>query len=145
MFDEFLDELRRRQAEAEGRVPPRPEPADDDDGPSRGDDDRATRDPQHDAPDDDAEPVPIEQRRRGESGRPPGRPPRRPGRRPVGGPNDGASGARRQIFVGVAIVAVSVLSYFMISDRVAETAPEGAPDEFEIAPVVPPVSSAPGE
>src|SRR5690606_282285 len=52
---------------------------------------------------------------------------------------------RSFIITGVAIVAVSVLSYFMIKDSVAETAPEGAPDEFEIAPVIPPVSSAPGE
>ncbi len=49
------------------------------------------------------------------------------------------------IITGVAIVAVSVLSFFMIKDKVAETAPEGASDEFEASPLVPPVSSAPGE
>jgi EmrB/QacA subfamily drug resistance transporter len=52
---------------------------------------------------------------------------------------------RSFIITGIAIVGVSVLSFFMINDRVAESAPEGAPDEFEIAPVIPPVSSAPGE
>jgi hypothetical protein len=52
---------------------------------------------------------------------------------------------RSFIITGIAIVGVSVLSFFMIKDRVAEGVPEGAPDEFEGAPVVPPVSSAPGE
>ncbi|HYI25133.1 MAG TPA: MFS transporter, partial [Thermomicrobiales bacterium] len=49
------------------------------------------------------------------------------------------------IITGIAIVGVAVLSFFMINDRVAESAPEDAPDDFDVNPLVPPVSSAPGE
>ncbi len=127
MFDEFLDELRRRQAEAAGGQPRRrvQEPADaslsDDD-----DKDAATDEPESrrgldadadviDAVDDpesdsDSEPIPIGPagRDRGAGGFDSGRPPRDPRRRrPVGGPNDGGGPrVRRQFAIAVGLIAV---------------------------------------
>jgi uncharacterized protein len=143
MFDEFLDELRRRQAEAAGgrRRPPEGGETGDGDGPDGGDVQPKTPD---EAPPDE-EPVPIG-RRRGpgafrpggrdggpggpddaRSGRPagPGRfggqaggsggPPRTPRRRAAGGPNDGASRARRQVVVAaVFVAALLVLILFVV-------------------------------
>jgi hypothetical protein len=126
MFDEFMEELRRRQAEATGRR--RPQSAADDEEPPINDD--ADSDPSSDARgdastddlddetgvfEDDPEPEPI----RPLGGRGPGvggRPPRGPrGRRGVGGPGDGGPSIRRQVVLGIAIV----LAVFVVVMAVA--------------------------
>ncbi len=117
MFDEFLDELRRRQAEAASGQPRRPVPdpqddsvADDDSETPDDDEEAATLDPESTVDEDesDSEPEPITIGRGGRGGQGAGRggPPRdpRPGR-PVGGPNDGGGlGLRRQISLAIAVV-----------------------------------------
>ncbi|HSL33832.1 MAG TPA: UPF0182 family protein [Candidatus Limnocylindrales bacterium] len=141
MFDEFLDELRRRQAEAAGGRPRRS------DGETAGEAEETPVDeePANDEqPARDAEPVSIGDRRRGpRSGDPDatdaadtsddagagrgtgsgpdarrgaGGPPRGPRRRrPVGGPDDGASGARRRfVFGAVLIVALVLIIGFVV-------------------------------
>ena len=117
MFDEFLDELRRRQAEAASGQPPRPvpdpqgDPVADDDSATL-DDDGAALDPESTVDEDesDVEPEPITIGRGGGGGQGTGRggPPRGPRRgRSVGGPNDGAGfSLRRQISVAIAVVVV---------------------------------------
>ncbi len=138
LFDEFMDELRRRQDAAAGR---RPEP--DDEAPESGDDDtddddnndasdsRSRLTATHASGDDDGpdagdrpddpppgpEPTPIDERRE-RSGRQ-GRRRARPGgggpRRPVGGPDDGAGGGRPGLgpriglLVVIAVIAVVLL------------------------------------
>jgi uncharacterized membrane protein (UPF0182 family) len=115
MFDEFLDELRRRQADAaSGRSPrPRRDPEDDpapDDDDSRVSDEDASVDSDNEADESEPgrEPEPITIGRGGRRGTGDGRPPRDPRRgRPVGGPNDGGGfGLRRQIGVAVGIVVI---------------------------------------
>ena len=116
MFDEFMEELRRRQAEAAGRRRPQ-SAADGEESPINDD---AESDPSSDAgaaastdeddesavfeADPDPEPEPI----RPLGGRGPGaggRPPRGPrGRGGVGGPGDGGPSIRRQVVIGIAIV-----------------------------------------
>jgi uncharacterized protein len=122
MFDEFMKELRRRQAEAAGtRRPgqgadpqedsisdddPESVVADADDGVPRAE---ASDDPE---PVDDYEPEPIRPatgRGTSRGGRPP-RPPR--GRRNVGGPADGGPSLRRQLAIAVAVV-VGILILLM--------------------------------
>ncbi len=128
MFDEFLDELRRRQAEAAGGEPRREKGSEDDERVPDDDSETAAdesdgraRDPDKEVEpiagaDDggsDAEPEPITIRRAGRGGagagggRNGGRPPRDPRvRRSVGGPNDGAGrGLRRQLGLGIGLVA----------------------------------------
>ena len=125
MFDEFLDELRRRQAEAAGGQPPRArrvapedeaaEPDLDDPAPAEGrDDSDPALDADADEPtrDDDAgEPTPLKSRGGAASGgraaRGAGGPPRRPNRgAAVGGPNDGARRTlRRQFAIAVGLLA----------------------------------------
>jgi uncharacterized protein len=116
MFDEFLDELRRRQAEAASGQRPRPAPKSTDD--PAADDDSGTPDDYTtlaaESGDDDLEaepepePITVGRGGRGRQGTGRGGPPRGPRTgRPVGGPNDGAGfGIRRQIGMAVAIVVV---------------------------------------
>src|SRR5881409_1014354 len=116
MFDEFMKELRRRQAEATGGSRPRTAPGGEEDSISPDDpepvfaDDAATRSSADDTDDDPArldpdepEPEPI----RPFAGRGPrrgGRPPLGPrGRRTVGGPGDGRPSFRRQVILALAI------------------------------------------
>ena len=117
MFDEFMQELRRRQAEATGRRRPRPEggPEEDsisDDEPepvfgeagSDAEDEPTLGDLDDDAGIDADEPEPL----RPMAGRGPrrgGRPPLGPrARRPVGGPGDGGRSIRRQLALALAVV-----------------------------------------
>jgi len=114
MFDEFLDELRRRQAEASGRSPrPRSDAKDDavpdDDDPGVSDKDAGVdSDTEADEGEPGGEPEPITIGRGGRRGAGDGRPPRDPRRgRPVGGPNDGGSfGLRRQLGLAVGVVVI---------------------------------------
>ena len=115
MFDEFLDELRRRQAEAAtGRSPlPQPDPEDepapdDDDSPTSDEDAGADSEPEADETEPSREPEPVTIGRGGRRGTGNGPPPRDPRRRrPAGGPNDGRGfGLRRQIGVVVAFVVI---------------------------------------
>ena len=138
MFDEFLEELRRRQAEAAGGPPRRSdeesedEPIRDDDPPPDAEDQDEDPDPDLDPeaavddPDRDGEPEPIaigpRGRGRDAAGRGDGRGGRRPPRdprtgRPVGGPNDGAgprTPMRRQFFLAIA-VAVALFVFIMLA------------------------------
>jgi uncharacterized membrane protein (UPF0182 family) len=113
-FDEFMEELRRRQAEATGRRRP-PAGGDGEEDPISDDDPEsvfvdATDGPPDDEANDDPdlvdsdEPEPI----RPAAGRGPGRgarPPLGPRRRgTLGGPGDGRRSIRRQIAIGVAII-----------------------------------------
>src|SRR5580765_2221885 len=117
MFDEFMRELRRRQAEATGGGSPRTAPDDEEDSISPDDQEPVSADDAIDGPPvddayddpsradgDEPEPEPI----RPIAGRGPrrgGRPPRGPrGRRTVGGPGDGRPSIRRQVALAVAIV-----------------------------------------
>ncbi len=124
LFDDFMRELERRRAAAEGRAP-RPRPGDED---TRPDDDGLDDDDRPEAAGDDEEtpdnePVPIRPRTR--SGDPRSRtaggagggtPPRR--RAPVGGPDDGArpptiGGILRRLglaAVGIIVIAVIFLA-----------------------------------
>ena len=124
LFDDFMEELRRREAIARGEDPGPPrrrgEPGDD------GDDDREVPDDGDDAADDrsdaaddsDAadqrsdepveEPQRIDQRRR-----------RRRRGRPPGGPNDGAGGraarfGRRFAIVAILLIALGVFLLFSV-------------------------------
>ena len=120
MFDEFLEELRRRQAEAAGRPSPRrdrepeDEPVSDDDP----DPDEAVQAETRDDDDEtESEPIPIGPAGRGrEAGeRRGGRPPRDPRRRTVGGPNDGAGPrVRRQFALAIGLIAV-VFIFIMVA------------------------------
>ena len=129
LFDEFMRELERRRAEAEGRTPARDRDdegsAPDDDGSTVGEDQAAPTDettddagarqdetdeaadggPGHDEP----TPIPLRRRRRRAAGGPPRTPPR--AARPVGGPHDGAQPPSigeivRRAGLGIAIVVV---------------------------------------
>ena len=127
LFDEFMRELERRRAEAEGRTPPREgEPAGDDGAPGPSGDDGAPGDGQGSEPADtrsderprQEEPTPIRRRsgprpKTGAGGAPPsgGGP-----RRPAGGPNDGAAPLTlrtilRRVGVGAVIVLVALLVF----------------------------------
>src|ERR1700704_3734999 len=137
LFDEFMDELRRRQEAAAGRAPkpdggelgPEDEPPDEDvlaadpdrseraaraepsagDGPDGAD--------ELDGPPPGPEPTPIDGRRAGpgRQGRRRSRPGGRGPRRPVGGPEDGAGegrpgmGPRIGLFIAIAIVVLVLL------------------------------------
>jgi uncharacterized membrane protein (UPF0182 family) len=116
MFDEFMKELRRRQAEAAGTR--RPDQAADPEEDSISDDDPESvfaddGAPPAEASDDpgsvDDEPEPIRPAAgRGTSRG--GRPPRSPGgRRNVGGPADGGPSLRRQLAIAVAVVVGIVI------------------------------------
>ena len=134
MFDDFLDELRRRQAEAAGdrsgrRRGPDDEPVPDD-GPNPDDesdepeeaeagpsDDDVSVDADSDVDDgesdEEPEPITIAQGRGRDGERPPPRDPRRG--RSVGGPNDGASfGPRRQFALAIGLVA-ALFIFIMLS------------------------------
>ena len=119
MFDEFMKELRRRQAEATGGSRPRTAPGGEEDSISPDDpepvfaDDAATRSSADDTDDDPArldpdEPEPEPEPIRPFAGRGPrrgGRPPWGPrGRRTVGGPGDGRPSFRRQVVLALAII-----------------------------------------
>ena len=106
LFDEFLDELRRRQAQAGGGRGP------DDGGGDNPGDERARADAGSD------EPEPIGDRRgdRGSSSGGRYRPPGGRGRRgrPVGGPGDGGRLVRRQIILaGSFLAAITLLVLFI--------------------------------
>ena len=121
MFDDFLDELRRRQDEAAGRSPRRDPDAestvDADDEPSDGPDDdaQAGRPTPSNGADDDRDPTPIGARRRTESGRD-RPPPRRPrADRPVGGPRDGAGGGlRRRILLALGVALIVAIALMLV-------------------------------
>jgi uncharacterized protein len=137
LFDEFMRELERRRAQAEGRSPREPgegpHDADDDDEPEDGDA------ADHDAPDADAdadtddedrptgadEPTPLHPRssrrgrgrgRRTSAGSPP------PAGRTVGGPDDGArSGGRSTLRrFGIGIVAVVVMLVVLLAGTIID-------------------------
>ncbi len=129
LFDEFMRELERRRAEAEGRTPPRdpadPDaPAGDGDEPGRQDapDDVPADRPAGDTPDEgttagSGEPTPIHRRSRPRSkGSASGGPPRAPrAKQPVGGPDDGAGRLTfRTILRRVGLVAAIVLVAFVV-------------------------------
>jgi uncharacterized membrane protein (UPF0182 family) len=118
LFDDFMDEIRRREAAARGEeLPPRPEkpdPDDHDDGDGDGDrpdDDRsdADHDDRPDDADDDASdrPTSIDDRSRRR---------RRRGRRPPGGPTDGEGSrvARMGRRFGIAAFALIALAVFLL-------------------------------
>ena len=130
LFDEFMRELERRRAEAEGRTPPRDPKAD----PDADDDGAPAEDPGEDPEDEEAaerrerakraadeaegarEPTPIRGRRgsgSGSSGRPPGGSDGK--RRTAGGPDDGGDltfgGIMRRIGVGAAFVVVALVIF----------------------------------
>ena len=121
MFDEFMEELRRRQAEASGRRRPRTVGEDEEDSAAADDAEPAVADAtlrprSDDGPDgpnpfdaDGPEPEPL----RPIAGRGPrrgGGPPLRPrGRRPVGGAGDGRRSIRRQVLLTVAIILLVFL------------------------------------
>jgi uncharacterized membrane protein (UPF0182 family) len=140
LFDEFMRELERRRAEAEGRTPPNDPKADDgdaadadtpDEGDAVGDEhgghepephDEAPGEPDRprgDAPDGEREPTPIRRRRPTRTpggGR--GTPPRGPAapRRPAGGPDDGASGIGiggflRRVGIGAIFVIIALVVF----------------------------------
>ena len=118
LFDEFLEEIRRREAQARGEAPARDEarrdlpdedPSDPDDGPDEHADDDAddrTRDRSGDRPDL----VVVSSDGHDE-------PPRR---RPPGGPRDGerTGGTRRQI--AIAVILVVVIGLFLLSSSVLD-------------------------
>ena len=124
LFDEFLDELKRRREGATGGDPRRPttegpdeddpdrRPADQDDEAGAADPDA---DPAADADEPGDEPTPLgagrrrgRPGRRGASGDGPGRP--RSPRRGPGGPDDGArSGIRRRLGLAAAILVIGFL------------------------------------
>ncbi len=112
MFDDFMEELRRREAQARGETPP--ERGDDrPPGGDGGDGDGSSEDPDPD-PDETGEPTRLERER--PARRTDERPPRR---RSPGGPDDGrdAGGAGRRIGLGLGIgivIAFIVLFSFGI-------------------------------
>ncbi|HEX5825526.1 MAG TPA: UPF0182 family protein [Candidatus Limnocylindrales bacterium] len=119
LFDEFMKELRRRQAAAEGRPAPDDDAGDDEDAPDdapRADDDET--EPARDAdPTDDAEARPRPMRRRAgpSRGGPRGGGPGRPGRPARGGANDGGRSLRRSLTISVAIIlAVFLVLMFVV-------------------------------
>jgi uncharacterized protein len=114
MFDEFMKELRRRQAEAAGTRRPGKGADPEEDSISDGDPESVLADADDGAPpaeaSDDPDPVegdepepirPVTGRGPRRGGRPP-LPPR--GRRGVGGPGDGGPSLRRQLAIAAAIV-----------------------------------------
>jgi uncharacterized protein len=119
MFDEFMKELRRRQAEAAGARRPGQGADPEEDSISEDDPESVFADADDGAPTakasddpervDDYEPEPIRPatgRGTSRGGRPP-RPPR--GRRNVGGPADGGPSLRRQLAIAVAVVVGIVI------------------------------------
>ncbi len=124
LFDEFMRELERKRAEAEGRAPKKDAGDDPDGGAPDGDQepdagpDRSTG-PDEDAAASDNEPVPLRPRRRqgGPRARMPGaggaRPPKDPAA-PVGGPDDGArpptlGGILRRLGLTAVIIVAVIL------------------------------------
>ncbi len=108
MFDDFMEELRRREAQVRGETPPesgddRRPPDDEDGGNGNG------ADPDHD-PDHDREPERIDRTR--PARQTDERPPRR---RPPGGPDDGrdngGTGRRVGLGVGIAILFAIVILF----------------------------------
>jgi uncharacterized membrane protein (UPF0182 family) len=119
LFDEFMRELERRRAEAEGRAP-RTEGDDPETGgepaSDEGDGDSSAAAPREDdaTPAADREPTPIRRRPGGPRVRRTPPPPRTP--RPVGGPDDGAEppGWRtilRRLGLGAAVVLVVLILF----------------------------------
>jgi uncharacterized protein len=109
MFDDFMEELRRREAQVRGETPRDPgddrgRPDDDDDG-GNGDGPDPDRDSDH-----DREPERIDHARpaRQSDDRP-------PGRRPPGGPDDGrengGTGRRIGLSVGIGIVVAIIILF----------------------------------
>jgi hypothetical protein len=118
MFDEFLDELRRRQAESASGQRRRPGAESEDDPDA--DESRGEADDGEPADEErEREPAPFTTRQGGrgaDAGGGAGRPPRGPRpRRPVGGPNDGSGfGLRRRITMGVALF-VALFIFIMLA------------------------------
>jgi uncharacterized membrane protein (UPF0182 family) len=122
LFDEFMRELERRRAEAEGRTPPRDpdEPDADGDAVDADDPDAAERRARARRAADEAEdaepaeePTPINRGRTtsGQGGRS-----RSGGSRPPGGPDDGATalgfgGLMRRVGIGIVIVVVALVLF----------------------------------
>ncbi len=129
LFDDFMEELRRRQeALASGRDPdaPGPEPdrtdrdADGDERPDdRGGADGTDQDGSDADPDDDHEPRPVPFRpASGTGGR--GRPPAARRTR-VGGPDDGAPRRRdRARGIGIAVVILALVAFFTLAGFVLD-------------------------
>ena len=129
LFDEFMRELERRRAEAEGRTPPR-DPADPEAPAGDGDrtgtpetpDDSTGDRPAGDTPDEGAtagsdEPTPIRRRSRTRAtGAAADGPPNTPrAKQPVGGPDDGAGRLTlRTILRRVGLVVAIVLVAFIV-------------------------------
>src|SRR6478609_542333 len=124
LFDDFMDELRKREAAARGEDPgPNrqrpPDPDDGDDEPGRPDDadDGGSEPPDHDAKDDDGDsaaddaggdrPETISDARRRRRG---------PRRRGPGGPNDGAGNraARAGRRLGIVLILLALLGVFLL-------------------------------
>jgi uncharacterized membrane protein (UPF0182 family) len=132
LFDEFIRELERRRARAQGRGPRDPgrpadaDPADEDELPPRDDDEATDVDDDADADDrpDAEEPTPIRPRTTGGSdgsragSSRAGGPPRRP--HVVGGPDDGAERPSRFRRVGLGIVAVVVALVLVLAGTVVD-------------------------
>ena len=143
LFDDFMRELERRRAEAEGRAPRRgpgtPAPDDDTEGgdaDGEGAEDHVTNDAGTDATEgsdasgeeagaDRGEPGPAEptplRRRRGRAGGGPPRGPRTP--RPVGGPDDGARPPSIGTIVrrmGLAAVFVAIVLVLLVGGIVVD-------------------------
>ncbi len=105
MFDDFLEELRRREAQARGEPDPTPKPPDerDPDEPDTDDDDRDDDDADQEHGDDEASSDDAE--------RPPPEHIRR--RRAPGGPDDGArSGRGRRI--GLWVILAALIALFLL-------------------------------
>jgi uncharacterized membrane protein (UPF0182 family) len=131
MFDEFMKEVRRRQAEASGRPAPaadKPDDDDDDDGANdddsvdtadRDSDDTSSSNTDSDADSDPDAPEPLTARRPGGGRRAGprrgGRPTRPPvGRPTVGGPRDGGPSLRARLST-IVVVAVVVAVFLMFA------------------------------
>ncbi|HEY6571580.1 MAG TPA: UPF0182 family protein, partial [Candidatus Limnocylindrales bacterium] len=142
LFDDFMRELERRRAQAEGRQPPSDKdggPTDDpddrdpdDDGPPSADDqdaDRARNDDGADDPEPDTQerpgaepraagPTPITSRRRRRGRSSP--PPPSGGGKPPGGPDDGARGTTagdvaRRVGVAALILAIGAILLLLVA------------------------------
>ena len=103
LFDDFLEELRRREAQARGEPAPAPKPPDD-----RDPDDRDPDEPGSDDDGDDADGTEDEP---ATSRRPPPQPIR--SRRRPGGPDDGA-GMGRGRRVGLWVMVAAIIALFLL-------------------------------
>ncbi|HYO42262.1 MAG TPA: UPF0182 family protein [Candidatus Limnocylindrales bacterium] len=125
LFDDFMKELERRRAEAEGRTPPSDPKADDDAEASDGEAEPAPRDTgdpgtsgPREADGEGPEPTPIRRSgARAKTGSGSGTPPRRPAKeRPPGGADDGARPPSigtifRRVGLGAVVVVIALVVF----------------------------------